>query len=733
MKKIKTLLVLSGLAISVLAGCGTQTNTSTAAPSSNPTTSESSDLSTSSSDAKVLTGIRIASEPTKKNYFVGEEFDPAGLSVKAVYSTGEEDLAAADYQLSGFDSATAGEKTVTVTFQGQTATFKVTVAEAVLESIRVAANPTKVAYYPGDEFDPAGIQVKAKYNNGSERDVAVADLAFSGFNSAVSGEQTITVTYQEKTATFTVNVIAQNGIEITAAPTKVRYGVGDEFDAAGLKVSRTFADGEKREMAASEYEVSGFDSATAGEKTLTVTAGAYTAEFKVNVYNKEWTAEDKEVWEGEDADLLFEIPYFFGFELDFEGIPDEEDPTQIACGWYTARTDFAVSEAELEGYLDEVDSITTVVVDEDTGEASEKLAWGAYKPATGKLLTDDVDYLGFDEASEVVQYARWSHDDGDYFAFQIMSVGLDPEGKLLVAATQCLLPFRAYAKENKPSYVQQNGYNMVEDMYYLIIHYNAYIQYGIPLPASQEDPYFDYGLAIPGYDEDTYCFYLNEAANSPYLRANVFSSNDYFNISDFSFVYGTGKDDASGDEIPYTQADLDAVLAKYTAKGIEVKLDDTTYNIPVYSVEFTEKGLTLYVEYYIINGRIRIDVEFKDYKAPVTQEMTPLEAITFVANKWNGASNIQQDTDGSYYVVAGFSASSYSTTRMKSLVQSLMIPNGFELALDWTAGQFTSGTAFERCAYVNGAKTVLEFYVYSSQFSDGTAATVLQVLAYTAE
>ena len=144
MKKIKTLLVLSGLAVSVLAGCGTQTTPSASVEPSNPTTSEPS---TSSSEAKVLVSIRIAAEPTKKNYFVGDEFDPAGLQVKAVYTTGEEDLAAADYQLSGFDSTTAGEKTVTVTFEAQTASFKVTVAEVVLESIRIAANPTQASYY----------------------------------------------------------------------------------------------------------------------------------------------------------------------------------------------------------------------------------------------------------------------------------------------------------------------------------------------------------------------------------------------------------------------------------------------------------------------------------------------------------------------------------------------------------------------------------------------------------
>ena len=616
MKKIKTLLVLSGLAVSVLAGCGTQTASST---TSSATTSNSSELTTSSSEAKVLASIRIVSEPTKKNYFVGDEFDPAGLSVKAVYTTGEEDLAASDYQLSGFDSATAGEKTITVTFQGQTATFKVTVAEAVLESIRVAANPTKVAYFPGEEFDPAGIQVKAKYNNGSERDVAVADLAFSGFDSATSGEKTITVTFQEKTATFTVEVVAQNGIEITAAPNKVRYGIGDEFDATGLKVSKTFANGGKQELAASDYQLSGFDSATAGEKTITVTAGTYTAEFKVNVYNNDWTDEEKEVWtpenEDDDTDLLFEIPFHFGFKLAFEGIPNADDPTKLDVGWYTARTDFAVTDAELETYLDMIDGIKTVVTDEDTGAQTEKLAWSLYKPASGKLLTDDVDVLGFDEASEVFQYARWSHDTNSYFAFQLMSVGLDPEGKLLVVATQCIYPLRGYGKENNPSYVKQDGYNMVDDIYYLIAGYCSYIQYSTPVPP-QDGPYFDYGIELPGYDDDTFCYYINEAADSPYILANVFSER--FNIADFSLIYGTGKQDSNGNNVPYTQADLDAILAKYTARNIEVVHDTTTYKIPVDRVEFVGNGLSLSIEYYITNGFLRIDVDVRGYSKPVT-------------------------------------------------------------------------------------------------------------------
>ena len=66
--------------------------------------------------------------------------------LKAVYNTGEEDLAATAYVLSGFDSATPGEKTITVTYEGKTATFKVNVIAVVAESIAIASEPTKKEY-----------------------------------------------------------------------------------------------------------------------------------------------------------------------------------------------------------------------------------------------------------------------------------------------------------------------------------------------------------------------------------------------------------------------------------------------------------------------------------------------------------------------------------------------------------------------------------------------------------
>ena len=73
--------------------------------------------------------------PNKTEYEIGDELDLTGLMVTAHYSDGNEKvLSAGDYEVSGFDSAAAGEKTVTVTYQGETVSFKITVKEDTASS-----------------------------------------------------------------------------------------------------------------------------------------------------------------------------------------------------------------------------------------------------------------------------------------------------------------------------------------------------------------------------------------------------------------------------------------------------------------------------------------------------------------------------------------------------------------------------------------------------------------------
>ena len=73
------------------------------------------------------------SGPTKTEYEIGDELDLTGLVVTAHYSDGSYQEVT-DYEVSGFDSAAAGEKTVTVTYQGETVSFKITVKEDTASS-----------------------------------------------------------------------------------------------------------------------------------------------------------------------------------------------------------------------------------------------------------------------------------------------------------------------------------------------------------------------------------------------------------------------------------------------------------------------------------------------------------------------------------------------------------------------------------------------------------------------
>ncbi|MCB6416824.1 bacterial Ig-like domain-containing protein, partial [Faecalimonas umbilicata] len=78
----------------------------------------------------VLVDITVT-PPTKTEYTVGEDLELAGMKVTANYSDDNtEDVAIENCEVSGYDKTKAGEQTVTVTYEGKTATFKVTVKEA---------------------------------------------------------------------------------------------------------------------------------------------------------------------------------------------------------------------------------------------------------------------------------------------------------------------------------------------------------------------------------------------------------------------------------------------------------------------------------------------------------------------------------------------------------------------------------------------------------------------------
>lgn len=211
-----------------------------------------------------ITKIEIISKPSKLKYKKDETFDSSGMTVKATYSDGTS-KEISDYTLSSPDMSSIGNKTVTIAYGDQTTSFDILVID--ISKIEVATMPSKTEYPKGDAFNTTGLSILVKYTDGTSETITTG-FEVSGFDSGSVGEKTITVTYKTHTTTFKVTVYDLSGIRITSFPSKVYYKIGETFDPSGLTVAEVRQDGTEKEI--TDYEISGFDSSTAGSKTITV-------------------------------------------------------------------------------------------------------------------------------------------------------------------------------------------------------------------------------------------------------------------------------------------------------------------------------------------------------------------------------------------------------------------------------------------------------------------------------
>ena len=228
-------------------------------------------------------GIEVTTEPTKTEYVEGDALDLSGMVVTATYDDGSS-VAVDGYTTVPAEGVelTVDDTTVTVSYEGHTATFTITVSEkapAELTGITVAG-PTMMTYIVGESLDLTGLVVTATYDDGSSKEVTgYVTSPEDGTVLDTAGSQTVTVSYTEggitMTATFTVTVEEESqatleGIEVTTLP-KAQYFVGDEFDSSGMVVTASYSDGKTRNVTG--YTIDPADGSilnTAGSQTVTV-------------------------------------------------------------------------------------------------------------------------------------------------------------------------------------------------------------------------------------------------------------------------------------------------------------------------------------------------------------------------------------------------------------------------------------------------------------------------------
>ena len=256
-----------------------------------------------------LSKIAITKEPAKTDYYVGDTFDPQGMVVTATYSDGTTKTVT-DYTYAPIDKLILNDKQITVTYQTKTATQAITVTEkpapVTLSKIEITKKPAKTTYYVGDVFDPQGIVVTATYSDGST--AAVTDYTYEPQGALSLGDDKITVTYKTKTTTQAITVGEKpaesaelSKIEITSAPDKTDYFVGETFDPTGMVVTATYADGS--DAAVTDYAYAPNGELTVNDNEITVTYKTQTAMQAITVQDPPPPIPVKQIFEAEAADL----------------------------------------------------------------------------------------------------------------------------------------------------------------------------------------------------------------------------------------------------------------------------------------------------------------------------------------------------------------------------------------------------------------------------------------------
>jgi hypothetical protein len=222
------------------------------------------------------------SGPAKKLYRQGEQLDLTGLAVMGEWEElGEGPLPVSRENISGYNPNLPGDQLVRITVASKTAELTVSVRQ--LLSIRISRLPAKTLYKQGEALDLAGLVVTGTWQDLGEHAIRIAGGAVSGYDARAEGSRTLTVSVYGRTASFKVDVRPLASISVARLPAKTVYRQGEALDLRGLVVTGKWEGIGEEEINIRAANVSGFDSAAPGTKTLTVSSGKHTTSFVVTV------------------------------------------------------------------------------------------------------------------------------------------------------------------------------------------------------------------------------------------------------------------------------------------------------------------------------------------------------------------------------------------------------------------------------------------------------------------
>ncbi|MGI6265219.1 MAG: bacterial Ig-like domain-containing protein [Acutalibacteraceae bacterium] len=227
-----------------------------------------------------VTGIAIATPPSRTAYALGEPLDPTGLTLTVTYSDKTTETVSSGFVVENWTASQTGTFPITVWYDVFTVDFNVTVSREIAE-VMLVEPPDKTAYTVGESLDLTGLTLDVRYNDGEI--VRITDgFTAPDWVAATAGEQTVTVNYEGYDVSFDVTVERQLlEITIDQPPFKTEYALWESVDPTGLTLKLHYTDGD-------EYVTEGIDvdmwtASKVGEHEIGVRYGEWSGSFTVNV------------------------------------------------------------------------------------------------------------------------------------------------------------------------------------------------------------------------------------------------------------------------------------------------------------------------------------------------------------------------------------------------------------------------------------------------------------------
>ena len=288
----------------------------------------------------------------KTTYFVGEALDFAGVKIIEKFTNGGADVEITDLTGIAYDyasdlTASAGTKTVTVTFGGESAgVITVTVKTPAITSVVLDTTKVNLSYNVGDTASFEGLAATITYENGTSATVTALEFVTDLTSlTATMGDKLVTVKVTDslsgttRNETFTVKVDGIASYTVNTTGMTLEYLEGETVSFAGIVITANYYYGKSETIAFEDLTFVHEDNLTAtpGNKTVEVKIGDYKIdEFIVKVGDIPTASANTE-----NVDLSYRV----GETVSLEGLTvtltftDGTDPITVPLSELTVRTE----------------------------------------------------------------------------------------------------------------------------------------------------------------------------------------------------------------------------------------------------------------------------------------------------------------------------------------------------------------------------------------------------------